>query len=36
MVATSKIPNPLEEIGILSDVYLPISSCSFGLDEDSL
>ena len=36
MVAASKIPDPLLEIGIMSDVDLPISSCGFELDEDSL
>ena len=36
MIATSKIPNPLLEIGILSDVDLPVASCASGLDEDSL
>jgi len=36
MVAASKIPNPLLEIGALSDVDLPVASCGFELDEDSL
>jgi len=36
MVAASKIPDPLLEIGILSNVDLPIASCNFELDEDSL
>ncbi len=36
MVAASKIPNPLLEIGILSDVDLPVASCGSELDEDSL
>jgi len=36
MVATSKIPVPLLEIGALSDADLPIASYGFELDEDSL
>ena len=35
MVATSKIPNPLLEIGALSDVGQPIASYGSKLDEDS-
>jgi len=34
-VAASKIPDPLPEIGALSDAGLPIASCGFELDEDS-
>lgn len=34
MVAASRIPNPLIEIGALNDVGLPIASCDFELDED--
>jgi len=29
MVAASKIPAPILEIGVLSDVDLPIASCGF-------
>jgi len=36
MVAASKLHDPLLEIGILSDVDLPIPSCGFELDEDSI
>ena len=36
MVVASKILDPLLEISILSDADLPIASCSFELDEDSL
>jgi len=36
MVAASKIPDPLLEIGALSDAGLPVASCGFELDEDSL
>ena len=35
MVATSKMHDPLLEIGALSDADLPVASCSFELDEDS-
>ena len=35
MVATSKIPNPLLEIGALSNVGQPVASYDFELDEDS-
>ena len=36
MVGAVKRPDPLLEIGALSDVGLPISSCDSNLDEDSL
>ena len=36
MVAASKIPDPLLEIGVPNYVDLLIASCSFELDEDSL
>jgi len=36
MVVASKIPDPLLEIGVLSDVDMSITSCGSGLDEDSL
>ena len=35
MVAASKRPDPLLEIGALSDVGRPVASCSSELDEDS-
>jgi hypothetical protein len=36
MVAASKIPGILLEISVMIDVDLPVASCDFELDEDSL
>ena len=36
MVGAVKRPDPLLEIGALSDAGLPIASCGSELDEDSL
>ena len=36
MVGVIKRPDPLLEIGTLSDAGLPVASCGFELDEDSL
>ena len=36
MVGAVKRPDPLLEIGALSDAGLPVASCSSDLDEDSL
>ena len=36
MVGAVKRPDPLLEIGALSDASLPVASCGSELDEDSL